>query len=179
MILLTRMHNASKLRYCGDLNTSTENIQEIINTHPPPLTDVRVAKEQEEYVVSARHEHRCQVHHRIPTSAIVRDLGLAVNVDLSMLECILSYSLNIRNTLATRTAKCLVHALTTSRIDYRNAILYGISEKLLHCLEMVQHCDQGHVTNKVVSQPIFIYLYLVIYISLLTYLSLFILFYLM
>ena len=34
--------------------------------------------------------------------------------------------------------KTLVHSLVTSRIDYGNAVLYGISDRLLHRLDMVQ-----------------------------------------
>ncbi|KAK2172415.1 hypothetical protein NP493_965g01005 [Ridgeia piscesae] len=34
--------------------------------------------------------------------------------------------------------KTLGHSLVTSRLDYGNAVLYGISDRLLHRLEMVQ-----------------------------------------
>ena len=35
--------------------------------------------------------------------------------------------------------KTLVHALVISRLDYGNALLYGITDRLLHRLEMIQH----------------------------------------
>ena len=35
--------------------------------------------------------------------------------------------------------KTLVHALVISRVDYGNALLYGITDRLLHRLEMIQH----------------------------------------
>ena len=35
--------------------------------------------------------------------------------------------------------KTLVHALEISRLDYGNALLYGITDRLLHRLEMIQH----------------------------------------
>ena len=44
----------------------------------------------------------------------------------------------IRKCLDTAACKTLVHSLVTSRIDYGNAVLYGISDRLLHRLEMVQ-----------------------------------------
>ena len=45
----------------------------------------------------------------------------------------------IRHTLTTCTTKCLVQALVTSRIDYDNAMMYGIPDHLLDRLELIQH----------------------------------------
>ena len=44
----------------------------------------------------------------------------------------------IRTSLTTAACKTLVHALVTSRLDYGNAVLYGISDRLSHRFEMVQ-----------------------------------------
>ena len=44
----------------------------------------------------------------------------------------------IRKCLDTAACKTLVHSLVTSRIDYGNAVVYRISQRLLHRLEMVQ-----------------------------------------
>ena len=44
----------------------------------------------------------------------------------------------IRSSLPLRACKTLVHALVTSRLDFGNAALYGITGTLLHRLEMVQ-----------------------------------------
>ena len=44
----------------------------------------------------------------------------------------------IRTSLTITACKTLVHSLVESRIDYGNAVLYGISDRLLHRLEMVQ-----------------------------------------
>ena len=44
----------------------------------------------------------------------------------------------IRKCLNTAACKTLVHSLVTLRIDYGNAVLYGISDSLLHRLDMVQ-----------------------------------------
>ena len=44
----------------------------------------------------------------------------------------------IRTSLTTAACRTLVHALVTSRLDYGNAVLYGITDRLLHRLEMVQ-----------------------------------------
>ena len=83
------------------------------------------------------------------TSAFVRDLGFAIDADLSMAAQIANACLSayyhlyrishIRHTLTTCTTKCLVHALVTSRIDYDNAMMYGIPDRLLHRLELMQH----------------------------------------
>ena len=44
----------------------------------------------------------------------------------------------IRSALTLRACKTLVHALVTSRLDFGNAALYGITGTLLYRLEMVQ-----------------------------------------
>ena len=43
-----------------------------------------------------------------------------------------------RTSLTIAACEPLVHSLVPSRIDYGNDVLYGISDRLLHCLEMVQ-----------------------------------------
>ena len=44
----------------------------------------------------------------------------------------------IRDSVSTTVCKSLIHGLVTSRVDYGNAILFGISDRHLHRLEMVQ-----------------------------------------
>ena len=44
----------------------------------------------------------------------------------------------VRDSLTTSVCKCLVHAFVTSCIDYGNAMLRGIPDRLIHLLEMVQ-----------------------------------------
>ena len=45
----------------------------------------------------------------------------------------------IRASLTAVACKTLVHALVISRVDYGNALLYVITDRLLHSLEMIQH----------------------------------------
>ena len=50
----------------------------------------------------------------------------------------LSRIAKIRDSISTTVCKSLIHGLVTSRLDYGNAILYGISDCHMHRLEMVQ-----------------------------------------
>ena len=50
----------------------------------------------------------------------------------------LSRIAKIRDSVSTTVCKSLIYGLVTSRIDYGNAILFGISDRHLHRLEMVQ-----------------------------------------
>ena len=85
----------------------------------------------------------------VAISAVVRDLGFAIDADLSLVTQVTNacrsayYNLcrisSIRDTLTIGTTKCLVHAIVTSTIDFGNAMLYGISDRLLHHLELAQH----------------------------------------
>ena len=83
-------------------------------------------------------------------SLTVHDIGVLLDSRLDMSAqvsnvCRAAYSnifriAKIRTSLTTAACKTLVHALVTSRLDYGNAVnlLHGISDRLLHRLEMVQ-----------------------------------------
>ena len=43
-----------------------------------------------------------------------------------------------KESLTTAACNTIVYSLVTSRLDYGNAVLYGISDRLLHRLEIVQ-----------------------------------------
>ena len=84
----------------------------------------------------------------LATSTIVRDIGVAIDADLSMVKHVANacrsayYHLSIiaraRGAMTISVYKCLDHALVTSRFDDSNAMLFGISDRLLHRLERVQ-----------------------------------------
>ena len=84
----------------------------------------------------------------VPLLPIIRDIGVILDNGLDMSAQVsnacrgayfhLFCNAKIRKCLNTAACKTLVHSLVTSRIDYGNAVLYGISDRLLHRLEMVQ-----------------------------------------
>ena len=84
----------------------------------------------------------------VATSTTARDLGVAIDADLSMVTQVanacrsayyhLSRIARARGAMTISVCKCLVHALVTSRLDYDNAMFFGISDRLLHRLERVQ-----------------------------------------
>ena len=84
----------------------------------------------------------------IDTSAVIRDLGFAIDTHLSMASQVSNicrsayYHLvriaKIRDSLTTSVCKSLIHGLVTSRLDHGNAMLFLITDRLLHRLEMVQ-----------------------------------------
>ena len=90
----------------------------------------------------------CVCGSSISLSLTVRDIGVLLDSRLDMSAqvsnvCRAAYSnlfriAKIRTSLTAAACKTLVHALVTSRLDYGNAVLYGISDRLLHRLEMVQ-----------------------------------------
>ena len=79
----------------------------------------------------------------------VRDIGVVLDTRLDMASQVSNvcrsayYHLfriaKIRASLTIVACKTLVHALVISRLDYGNALLYGITDRLLHRLEMIQH----------------------------------------
>ena len=84
----------------------------------------------------------------VDTSPVIRDLGFTIDTNLAMTSQVanvcrsayyhLSRIAKIRDSVSTTVCKSLIHGLVTSRIDYSNAILFGISDRHLHRLEMVQ-----------------------------------------
>ena len=83
-----------------------------------------------------------------PPPPVIRDLGFTIDNNLTMTSQVASvcrsayYHLSgiakIRDSVSTTVYKSLIHGLVTSRIDYGNAILFGISDRHLHRLEIVQ-----------------------------------------
>ena len=77
-----------------------------------------------------------------------RDLGVQLDSTMSMAAhvsrtCRTEYAQlrcinRIRSSLPVSARKTLVHALVTSKLDFGNAALYGITGTLLHRLQMVQ-----------------------------------------
>ena len=84
----------------------------------------------------------------ISLSPTVRDIGVLLDSRLDMSAqvsnvCRAAYSnlfriAKIRTSLTTAACKTLVHSIVTSRLYYGNAVLYGISDRLLPRLEIVQ-----------------------------------------
>ena len=84
----------------------------------------------------------------VETSPVIRDLGFNVDANLTMTSQVanvcrsayyhLSRIAKIRDSISTTVCKSLIHGLVNSRLDYGNAILYGISDRHMHRLEMVQ-----------------------------------------
>ena len=77
------------------------------------------------------------------------DLGIMIDCELTMSSqvsrmCKAAYYhlyaiSKIRHCLTTEVCKTIVHALVISRLDYGNALLYGIMEALVPKLQMVQN----------------------------------------
>ena len=88
----------------------------------------------------------------------MKNLGFTIDSNLTMTSQVtsvcrsayyhLSQIAKIRDSVSTTVCKSLIHGLVTSRIDYGNAILFGISDRHLHRLEMVQRvCSSNCYAN--------------------------------
>ena len=77
----------------------------------------------------------------VDTSPVIRNLGFTIDNNLTMTSQVASvcrsayYHLSriakTRDSVSTTVCKSLIHGLVTSRIDYGNAILFGISDRHL------------------------------------------------
>ena len=85
----------------------------------------------------------------IVPSPTIRNIGITIDCGLTMSShvsrmCKAAYYhlyaiSKIRHCFTTDACKNLVHALVISRLDYSNAVLYGITEALVNKLQMVQN----------------------------------------
>jgi len=53
----------------------------------------------------------------------------------------------VRSSLTTESAKTLVHAFVSIRLDYCNSLLYGVSDELLQKLQIIQNAAARVVTG--------------------------------
>jgi len=93
----------------------------------------------------------------IEFSTTVKDLGVALDSQLTMADHIAALSRScffhirqlrsIRQSLTTDAVKTLVYAFVSSRIDYCNSILAGVSSQLLQRLQSVQNAAARLVTG--------------------------------
>jgi len=93
------------------------------------------------------------------SSSAVIDLGVGVNIDgqltmadhVSALRRSCLFQLRqlrmVRSSLTLEAANTLVHAFVSSRLDYCNSLLYGISDGLLAKLQTVQNAAARIVTG--------------------------------
>ena len=94
----------------------------------------------------------------IHPSTQVRTLGVILDNELTMLSHANSvvrgcfYHLrqlrSIRSSLTDSAAKTIVHALISSRIDYCNSVLFGVSEAVCQRLQSVLNSSARLITNR-------------------------------
>ena len=87
----------------------------------------------------------------------VRDIGIVLDDTMTMAKhvshtCRTAYYhlhniAGIRRSLTTSACKIIVHSLVISRLDFGNATLYGISDALLHRLQVLQNSAARLITG--------------------------------
>ena len=93
----------------------------------------------------------------VPFSTTVSDLGVKLDGQLSMSDHIATVCRScffqlrqlraVRRSLTDDTAKSLVHAFISSRLDYCNSLLMGVADGLLKRLQLVQNAAARLVTG--------------------------------
>jgi len=91
-----------------------------------------------------------------PSSAVL-DLGVHINGQLTMADHVTALRRSclfqlrqlrmVRSSLTLEAAKTMVHAFVSTRLDYCNSLLYGISDGLLTKLQTVQNAAARVVTG--------------------------------
>jgi hypothetical protein len=120
--------------------------------------------------VTSKHTNTCEAVSLqigdtiVPSKPHVRDLGVTLDQNMTMERhvnavCRSAYSQlrnisRIRRYLTTDATRALIHALVTSRIDYCNALLYGLPRTLLNKLQHVQNVSARIVTRTLRHQHI-------------------------
>ncbi len=82
------------------------------------------------------------------------EMKVQVNQITRSCYCHLRAISHIRKYLTTEAAEKLVHAFVTSRLDNNNSLLYGISDYVLHKLQLIQNHAARLITKKKKSDHI-------------------------
>jgi len=100
----------------------------------------------------------------VAPAASARNLGVIFDHSLTMESHIKMVSKNayyhlrniasIRNTLCVDSAKALVHAFISSRLDYCNSLLYGLPQKSIDRLQRVQNMAARLITGTKITDHI-------------------------
>ena len=86
----------------------------------------------------------------ITPTPYVRDIGVWLDSAMSMANnvcCQLRSIARIRCSITTSACRTIVHALVMGRLDYCNAILYGLPDVQLHRLQLVQNAAARLITG--------------------------------
>ena len=88
--------------------------------------------------------------HRVVPKPSVRNLGVILDSGLTMQAHVAQIAKScyhqirnigqIRSSITDEACKTLIHALVTARLDYANALLYGLPQTTLQRLQRVQNC---------------------------------------
>jgi len=94
---------------------------------------------------------------RVQFTNNVNDLGVLLDSQLTMADHISAFSRScffqlrqlrsIKQSLTLEATKTLVHAFVSSRLDYCNSVLAGVSGQLLHRLQVIQNAAARLVTG--------------------------------
>jgi exonuclease III len=129
------------------------------------LNKLKLNQEKTQLIVfSPKHKSLCRKDlkltvgaNEIPAVSTVKSLGVHFDASLKMEKQVNAISRScfyqirnigkIRKFLTDDTCKILVHSLVTSRLDYGNAILYGITKTLISKLQRVQNTAARLITR--------------------------------
>ena len=147
---------------------AVDSVQDCISKVSQWMFDnkLKLNEEKTEFMIIGKKRHTNKMvidslildGEKIESSKSVRNLGVITDSELNMKDHISHVSKNcyyqpnrihkIRSFLSATATKRLVHALVISRLDYCNALFYGINESLLDKLQRVQNAAARVIANK-------------------------------
>ena len=163
----SQLYSILKSYSCVDQEASIEQLQQCICEISDWMNrnDLKLNDDKTEFVIVGTAKQRAKMLFDsirvgdvdIKSSPCVRNLGVLIDAELTMKNqvnaiCKSCYH-HIRNIrlirpyLSISAAKTIVHSVISSRLDYCNAVLIGISEHLIKKLQRVQNSAARLVLN--------------------------------
>ncbi len=163
----TQVYMSAKPNHQEDVDRAAKCLQECVSAIGDWMTKnmLKLNKDKTEFIVfgtpqqkakvdlSSIHIYGCDIQavEKVKNLGVILDSSMSMNNQTKAVKKSAFYQIRnlrtIRAYLSADIAKMAVNALVTSRLDYCNSLLFGITQRNIHDLQLAQNAAARLVTN--------------------------------